>query len=65
MMAKPCVCDTQRGLHVRCCWGFTLILSLGGRVCLFVELNGLGWPTVGRDSRVDGLQTGDLGLVPV
>ena len=31
-----------------------LTSSLGGRECLFAELNSLGWLTVVRDSRVDG-----------
>lgn len=64
MMAKPCVCETRRGLHARCCGA--LLSSLLPRVWVFVasDLNSLGWLTVERESRVDGWLQQGLGLVP-
>ncbi len=55
MMAKPCVCDTRQGLHARCCGAFTSSLLPRAWIVAVVDLNTLGWVTVERDSRVDGL----------
>ena len=64
MMAKPCVCEYSARVACAVLWGRPS--SLLPRVWVFVavDLNSLGWLTVGRDSRVDGWLQQGLGLVP-
>ena len=65
-MAKPCICETRRGLCVRGCGAFLVRVRRPGRELRNrgVSRSGLGWSAVDGESPVGENMTAPVGAFP-